>query len=430
VLASRIRGVTLSAIFLAGSCCLAAKVDAAQDLANILAFPVPDALNLENGLHFQNVQVWNAKRRPEILNAFAEHVYGHTPSEKLRQYFQVDSVDRSALSGEAIRKQITIAFSPQEDSPRIHLLVYEPVHAKYPFPAIVGLNFEGNQTVDSDPGITLHDVWVPDPEDRQTINELRRHERRRPSEDSRGRYAYRWQLDKVLQRGYALATAYYGDIEPDFDGGLRYGVRSLFLRPVEQWGAIGAWAWGLSRALDYLVTDPAIDAKRVVVIGHSRLGKAAAWAAAQDQRFAVLLSNESGMGGVSLYRAKTGETLEHLNTSFPYWFCEKFHQYTGHPERLPVDGNLLLSLCAPRPAYIASAEQDSFSNPSAEFLSAVLAGNVYRLFGKPGLGTNVMPPVDQAVMRTLGYHVRRGVHEVTEFDWDQYLKFLDLQFGR
>jgi hypothetical protein len=379
--------------------------------------------------------VWNAKRRPEILGAFAEHVYGHTPSEKLRLQFHVDSVDRSALSGEAIRKQITITFSGHEDGPRIHLLVYQPAHAKRPLPAILGLNFEGNQTVDSDPGIALHEVWVADPADRQEINELRRHIKQRPA-DSRGRNNYRWQVDKVLQRGYALATAYYGDIEPDFDGGLRYGVRSLFLKPgqttvtAEQWGAIGAWAWGLSRALDYLVTDPAIDSKRVAVIGHSRLGKAAVWAAAQDQRFAVLLSNESGMGGVSLYRAKAGETLEHLNTSFPYWFCGNFHQYTGHPERLPVDGNLLLSLCAPRPAYVASAEEDHFSNPSAEFLSAVLAGKVYRLLGKPGLGTTIMPPVDQPVMRTLGYHVRAGVHEVTEFDWDQYLKFLDLQFGR
>jgi hypothetical protein len=279
-------------------------------------------------------------------------------------------------------------------------------------------------------------VWVPDPADSQQTNELRRHNRRLAAEDSRGRYNYRWQVDAIVQRGYALATAYYGDIEPDFSSGLRYGVRSLFLKPgqakvgASEWGAIGAWAWGLSRILDYLETDPAIDARKVAVVGHSRLGKAAVWAAAQDRRFAVLLSNESGMGGVSLYRAKNGEALEHLNTSFPYWFCENFHQYTGRPERVPADGNLLLSLCAPRPAYIASAQQDSFSNPSAEFLSAVLASKVYQLFGKPGLGTDVMPPVNQPIMRTLGYHVRTGIHEVTEYDWNQYLKFLDLQFRR
>jgi hypothetical protein len=404
--------------------------------ASILAFPVPDALTLADGRHVQNAQTWLAKRRPEILHAFADQIYGRTPSEKLPPQFHVDSVDRSAFSGEAIRKQITITFSRQADTPRIHLLVYQPVHARHPLPAIVGLNFEGNQTIDSDPGITLNDVWVPDPADSQQTNELRGHSRRRAAEDSRGRYNYRWQVDALVQRGYALATAYYGDIEPDFSGGLQYGVRSLFLKPGQtavgpsEWGAIGAWAWGLSRILDYLETDPAIDARKVAVIGHSRLGKAAVWAAAQDRRFAVLLSNESGMGGVSLYRAKNGETLEHLNTSFPYWFCGNFHQYTGHPERLPVDGNLLLSLCAPRPAYIANAQQDSFSNPSAEFLSAVLASKVYRLFGKPGLGTDVMPPVNQPIMLTLGYHVRTGIHEVTEYDWDQYLKFLDLQFRR
>jgi hypothetical protein len=176
------------------------------------------------------------------------------------------------------------------------------------------------------------------------------------------------------------------------------------------------------------VTDPDIDAKRMAVIGHSRLGKAAVWAGAQDKRFPMVISNESGMGGVSLYRAKSGETIEHLNTSFPHWFCENFHKYTGHSDQVPVDGNLLVSLIAPRPLYIASAEEDLSSNPKAEFLSAVLGSRVYRLLGADGLGTDVVPALNRSVMKTIGYHERTGKHEMMPFDWEQYLKFADLQF--
>ncbi|MFZ0589544.1 MAG: acetylxylan esterase, partial [Bryobacteraceae bacterium] len=235
---------------------------------------------------------------------------------------------------------------------------------------------------------------------------------------------------------YALATAYYGDIEPDFSGAMEQGVRALFLQPGQtqwppnSWGALGAWAWGLSRIADYLQSDPAIDGKRIAIFGFSRLGKAALWAAAQDQRFNLVLSNESGVGGASLYRAKSAETIEHLNTAFPHWFCANFHEYTGHPDRVPVDGNLLLSLIAPRPLYVGSAEQDTFSCPPAEFLSTVLASKVYRLLGKRALGPNEhMPPVNHPVIEgNVAYHVRTGKHNVTEFDWEQYLHFMDLHF--
>jgi hypothetical protein len=210
---------------------------------------------------------------------------------------------------------------------------------------------------------------------------------------------------------------------------MQYGVRPALTSSPEDWSAIGAWAWGLSRALDYLVTNKAIDARHIALIGHSRLGKAALWAAAQDHRFSLVISNESGKGGASLLRRGFGETTDHLNSAFPHWFSPVYKQYTGHPENLPVDGNDLLALIAPRPLYVASAAEDLGSDPRGEFLAAVNASRVYQLLGKKGLGNIPMPPVDQPVMHDIGYHIRTGKHDVTAFDWDQYLAFADMHWG-
>jgi len=287
----------------------------------------------------------------------------------------------------------------------------------------LGLNFGGNQTVDKDPGILPHDVWIKNPDTGGAMIRLP------PDNRTRGTDAARWQVEKIIAAGYGLATAYYYDIEPDFPGGMPYGVRSVLPDP-DRWSALGAWAWGLSRMVDYLLTDPAIDPRRIALIGHSRLGKAALWAAAQDRRVAMVISNESGKGGASLLKRGYGETTDHLNTAFPHWFCANYKQYTGHPEKLPVDGNELLALIAPRPLYVASAEEDLGSDPKGEFLSAANVGRVYALFGRKGLSTDRMPPVNMPIMHDVGYHVRTGKHDVTEFDWEQYLAFADLHWGK
>ena len=394
--------------------------------AELLQYPLPD-------LRATDAKTWRQTRRAEILQLFTNEVYGKTPATAAGVHFRLDSVDKHALNGLAVRKQITVFFTHDENAPRMHLLLYLPANRSNRVAVFVGLNFFGNETVSADQGIDLPDVWVKDKPDAGLTysGELQKHHKERAPESARGSSAHLWQVEKILSRGFGLATAYCGDIEPDFQGGMEYGIRHTFRLPGQtkpadnEWGALGAWAWGLSRIADYLETDPGVDATDIILTGFSRLGKAAMWSAAQDSRFATVISIESGVGGASLYRAATAETIEHLNKAFPYWFAETFHQYTGHPDRVPVDGHMLISLLAPRPLYVSSAEEDSFSDPPAEYRSLVEASKVYQLFGNPSFRDQPMPAVNAPVARgVLGYHVRSGKHDVTAYDWDRYLSFV------
>lgn len=395
------------------------------DEAKVPPYTLPDPLKLPDGKHITNVQEWIQQQRPVMLKLFADNVYGRMPGKPNDMHFIVNSVDSFALGGKAIRKQVTIFSTHQSSSPSMELLLYLPRSAKTPVPVFTGLNFSGNQTVSNDPGIHLPTRWIDNDPEKGIVNN-------HATEASRGVEASRWPVEEIIGRGYGLATAYYGDLEPDFPEGWKTGIRSSLKSELgineQEWGAIGAWAWGLSRIMDYLETDSSVNAKQVVITGHSRLGKTALWAAANDTRFAIVVSNNSGEGGAALSKRWYGETIARINTSFPHWFCPKYKQYNDKADLLPVDQHILLALIAPRPLYVASAADDQWADPKGEFLGAKNAEPVYALFGKKGLGVNDMPPVNHPVGETIRYHIRNGKHNITLYDWQQYMNFADIQF--
>jgi len=395
------------------------------DESKVPAYTLPDPLVMANGERVRDAAAWQKRRRPEILALFQAQMFGRSPAPLKTMSFEPMSIDRQALGGKAVRKQVRVFFSGDRNGPKMDLLLYLPANANGPVPVFLGLNFAGNQCVHADPGILLGDVWVRDRNAPAGVVKVR------ATDKMRGASAGQWQVEKILARGYGLATIFYGDIDPDFDDGFQNGVHPLFYKPGqtrparEEWGSIGAWAWGLSRALDYLATDQDVDARRVAVMGHSRLGKTALWAGATDPRFAMAISNDSGEGGAAISRRMFGENVKDLNTRFPHWFCANYSRFNDRVNEMPFDAHMLVALMAPRPVYVASAAEDLWADPKGEFLSCVHAGPVYRLLGKPDLGTDRMPAIHQPIMQTLGYHIRAGKHDVTEYDWEQYLAFAD-----
>lgn len=388
------------------------------DESKVPAYTLPDPLILANGSRVRTASDWE-KRRAEILKIFEKEVYGISPAWEGEIIPAELSSKTDALNGTAIRKEVKLTLRNGSKELAKVMLIYLP---KTPDPAhlFLGYNFGGNHSVTDEPDIPVTTSWMRNnAETGVTENKA--------SEAGRGKATSAWQVKEIISRGYGLATIYYGDVDPDFDDGFKNGVYGLYdLQPDDSsWGTIAAWAWALSRAMDYIETVPAINPKRVIVMGHSRLGKTALWAGATDTRFAAVISNNSGCGGAALSKRAFGETVGRINRSFSHWFCENFNKYNEKEEMLPVDQHQLLALIAPRPVYVASAEDDQWADPKGEFLSCVAASPIYVLLGMEGFPAAEMPPVNSPVAGSIGYHVRTGGHAVTLYDWQQYLDFAD-----
>ncbi len=373
-----------------------------DDLKSIRPYTLPDALTMQDGRKVETAEQWFKERRPELLNLFDTEMFGKAPGKIEGTTWEVIDEDRHALGGKAIRKQIKIDFN--RDKRYIIALMYLPADAEGKVPVFMGLNFNGNATINADPAILY-----PSHSHAKAYGIYH--------EFPRGSYASRWPVEEIIARGYGLVTFHTSDVDPDFDDGFQNGVSKFIYKEgqnypePDQWGTISAWAWGLSRVLDYLETDPDVDATKVAAIGHSRLGKTALLAGARDERFAMVISNSSGCGGAALSRRHYGETVKSIIRYFPHWFCANFNKYAEHEDMLPFDQHEFLALIAPRPVYVASAELDGWADPVGERISLQEAQRVYDFLG-----------LDRGLT---GYHIRQGKHDLTLEDWIHYLDFAD-----
>lgn len=388
--------------------------------SNVPPYTLPDPLICADGTKVTSAKMWQEKRRPELLNAFAREIYGRTPigrPDALK--FVIRDEKKDVFNGKATRLRVGILFEGTAAGRQMELLVYLPNKPKGRVPVFLGLNFDGNYTTTAEPDLPLPKHFALG----LYYNRLKDN---KPVESSRGINQHMWPYTYAIEHGYGVATAAYGEIEPDAPNRWQEGPRGLAPQPGSaDWDAIGAWAWGLSRALDYLETNPRVDSKKVAVFGFSRLGKTAVWAAAQDQRFALTISQASGAGGVALSKRLFGEDVEHLATKLGHWFAPNFAKYANNEEALPVDQHELVALLAPRPVLILSGTTDIFSDPKGEFLGGLGADPVYRLFKTDGLAAKEWPAPSTLVTSTIGYYLRPGGHDVTLDDWQAMISFAD-----
>lgn len=393
------------------------------DESKVPQYVLPELLTTATNKKVTTQKQWEKERRPELLEVFTSQMYGRTPQEKIKVTYTLLDENKNDLKGKATRKQIKLTFSNGTKKHEAILLTYVPNHIKGKAPVIIGYNYKGNHSTHHDSTIlyspSLHLVKEPNHPDWE-----------------RGCQSSRWSFDEMIDRGYAVATMCYHDIFPDKLGLKDQSIVSLFSdydpksAKSDEWQAIGAWAWGSSRIMDYLETQKDIDTDKSVIMGHSRQGKAALWAGAQDKRFKIVIANNSGSGGAALSKREFGETIAKVSSISPAWFCPAFSQYANNEKNIPFDQHELIALIAPRPVYVASAQEDLWADPKGEFLAAFHAGPAYELYGLKGLGTNIMPGIHQPIMHDVGYHIRTGKHDVTSYDWTSFMNFADKHFKK
>lgn len=392
---------------------------------------LPDPLAMfEKGAKVTTKEQWEKRRRPELKQLFEHYMYGTAPKAP-KVNAKIERIDKNALGGKATLKEITLTLQGI-DGPKIHVLLVIPNKGKGPHPVFVGMNFCGNHAVLADPKIHLNTNWMYG--NRKGVKD------NKATEKARGTDIDVWNIEDIIDRGYAIATFYSGDIDPDrpdergiqkYFGGGSVLPRGSTESVVYDWSTIRAWAWGYSRVIDYLVTDADIDATKIIAVGHSRLGKTTLLATAFDERIAVAIPHQAGCGGTGPSRAAVGnkgaESVKRINTSFPHWFNDNFKKFNEEPERLPFDQHCLIALCAPRPVLLSNAVEDKWANPDGQFALLVAADPVYKLLGSKGVASKTMPPVGKLMDSPLGYWIRDGKHEMNREDWRVFLNYADKQ---
>ena len=383
---------------------------------------LPDPTQMFRGPKVTTKEDWEARRKPELLDLFQHYMYGRCPAKPAKVTSKVLFEDATAFDGKGTLREVEITFGPPE-WPKIYLLVATP-KGKAPAGCFVGPNFGGNHLLTTHPKVHIPTAWLPAGSPGVKNNQA--------TAEGRGKQADTWPLAEIVRRGYAVATFYCGDIQPDRPN-VREGMRATLPDPAsskpepDQTATIMWWAWGVHRAVDYNVTDPGIDPKRLAVVGHSRLGKTALLAGAFDDRLAVVIPNQAGCGGSgpSRHQDKRAEPVSRITKAFPHWFCDNFKEFGDYTDRLPFDQNCLVAICAPRPVLFTNAADDLWANPSGQFEVLKAANGVYKLYGLDGITAEKMPPLNQLVDSRLGYWIRPGGHAMSPPDWKTYMDFTD-----
>jgi hypothetical protein len=384
-------------------------------------YVLPELLMLSNGQKITTASVWKEKRRPELLQLIEEIEYGKMPGKPADMHFNIFDKGTPAFNGKAIRKQVTVYFTKDTGNYYMDILIYLPANAVKAVPLLFNVSFSAvNQITTDSAGIKIGYTWT--------------REGKKIKADQPSRFP-KMNVEQFIDAGLGFACVYYGDIEPDFKDGIKYGIRSQYLKSgqvtpaVNEWGAISAWAWGLSRAMDYFETDKQIDAKRIAIQGASRLGKTVLWTGVHDARFKMVIASISGEGGAALARRNYGENIKHITDTSRYYyqFAPNYHSYANKIDSLPFDAHMLLALMAPRPLLLQTGDTDYWSDPEGEFLSAVAAAPVYQLFGLKGPDAiTKMPKANEQslLMNALGYYMHEGGHTVLPDDWKLFISYM------
>ncbi|MBL9174630.1 MAG: acetylxylan esterase [Verrucomicrobiales bacterium] len=384
--------------------------DVVYDEAKVPPYDLPPLLVSSDGRAITTPEEWFQIRRPQILALFGNLVYGVVPEAEspIRTTFEVVKTDHEFLGGKATRKDVHLRHENARGKVEVQILVFTPNGVPGPAPAFLLHSFANTRD-------TGHDA---DPE--------------RPGFLRNG-----IPLGEFLQRGFGFVVVPNGDLAKHNEVEFQSGIAPLFYRTGQsfpkayEWGCISMAAWGASRAMDYLETNRDIDARRIAILGHSKMGKATLWTAAQDSRFALAISAQSGCAGAALWKRNFGENMEKMVTRFPYWLCRNAWKFVRNEEDLPVDQHLLLACIAPRPVYVHSGVDDTWADPRGQYLSAYYASAVYRLLGRKGLTTEASPAIGEAIVQSdVGYHNRPGGHSIEMFDWLKFLEFAEFHLKR